>query len=153
MINKITKIKPAKIPLPTLETHLQSTIPKWKFHQPITTTNNKSSTQHLHRSLRFHTYEDTQAFLTQLSMRAHLWGHHPTIVNTYNRVDVFLTTHDEGMGEITEIDLKFAKRIDNMVKVFVKEEQDQEDSAAKTKDGVDVHSLMTNSVLNNAMEN
>ncbi|KAH3687461.1 hypothetical protein WICPIJ_001571 [Wickerhamomyces pijperi] len=51
-------------------------------------------------------------------MRAHLYGHHPTIITTYNRVDVMLTTHDEGEGEVTDIDLKFAKRIDGMVDGF-----------------------------------
>ena len=37
-------------------------------------------------------------------------NHHPTWTNTYNRLEVILTTHDT--GGISKLDFELAKRID-----------------------------------------
>ena len=43
-------------------------------------------------------------------MKAHRMGHHPTIINNYNIVELELTTHD--VGGISELDVKMAKSLD-----------------------------------------
>ncbi len=41
-------------------------------------------------------------------------GHHPTIKNTYNKVEIWLTTHDAG-NTITTKDKKLATAIDALL--------------------------------------
>lgn len=69
-------------------------------------------------------------------MRAHLWGHHPSIATTYNRVSLELTTHDlrddsseiassgtSTMGGISDIDIKLAKKIEEYIHIYSSEEK------------------------------
>lgn len=71
----------------------------------------------LTREVTFQDYESTWAFLTQVSMRSHLWGHHPTITTTYVNVKVELKTHDLE-DQISDIDIKMAKRIENYIQLY-----------------------------------
>ncbi len=48
-------------------------------------------------------------FVVQVGALAERANHHPTITNTYNRVRLDLTTHDE--GGITEHDVELAREI------------------------------------------
>lgn len=84
-------------------------LPHWKLVNDVLT-----------REITFRDYETTWAFLTQVSMRSHLWGHHPTIKTTYNNVKLELVTHDNG-NNISDIDLKLAKRIEKYVKVYIQD--------------------------------
>lgn len=78
------------------------------------------------RECSFANFEQTWGFLTQISMRAHLWGHHPTITTTYNNVKVELTTHDLGdqptSGLISDIDVKLAKKIEQYIELYNKKQ-------------------------------
>ena len=38
--------------------------------------------------------------------------HHPTITNTYNKVEIFLSTHS--INGLSELDIKLADNIDNI---------------------------------------
>lgn len=48
-------------------------------------------------------------FIVQVGALAERANHHPTITNTYNRVRLELTTHDD--GGITERDVELARQI------------------------------------------
>ena len=48
-------------------------------------------------------------FIVQVGTLAERANHHPTLTNTYNRVRVALSTHDE--GGITERDVALAREI------------------------------------------
>ena len=52
-------------------------------------------------------------FITQVGVLAERANHHPTITNTYNRVRVALSTHDE--GGITAHDVDLAREISDRV--------------------------------------
>ena len=65
---------------------------------------------HIRRKYQFKTFETSWAFLTRVAMKAHRMGHHPTIINNYNIVELELTTHD--VGGISELDVKMAKSLD-----------------------------------------
>lgn len=52
------------------------------------------------------------AFMVQIGIEAEKLDHHPTINNTYNRVEIYLSTHD--VGAITKLDIKLADNIDNL---------------------------------------
>jgi 4a-hydroxytetrahydrobiopterin dehydratase len=47
-------------------------------------------------------------------MIAEKMNHHPTWTNTWNRVDIELTTHDAG-NRVTDKDRKMASAIDELV--------------------------------------
>lgn len=50
----------------------------------------------LFRSLRFRGFSQAFAFMTQVALQAEKVDHHPEWFNVYNRVDLWLTTHDAG---------------------------------------------------------
>jgi len=52
-------------------------------------------------------------FIAQVGALAERANHHPTLTNTYNRVRIALSTHDE--GGITERDVALAKEISERV--------------------------------------
>jgi 4a-hydroxytetrahydrobiopterin dehydratase len=53
------------------------------------------------------------SFIDRLAERAHEAKHHPDIRNSYDRVAIALTTHDE--GGVTERDLALAREIESVV--------------------------------------
>lgn len=121
MYNKISKANSTKIPLSNLYTRLAELglLPNWTVKE----TNLKKLI--LIRECIFPNFETTWAFLTQVSMRAHLWGHHPTIHTTYNKVKLKLTTHDLDDDCISDIDLKLAKKIESYISLYKSEEKGQ----------------------------
>ncbi|RMF19271.1 MAG: 4a-hydroxytetrahydrobiopterin dehydratase [Candidatus Dadabacteria bacterium] len=66
----------------------------------------------LHRSLTFPDFASAFGFMTTVALIAEQLGHHPDWHNVYNRVDVYLTTHD--CGGISERDFELAARIDQI---------------------------------------
>ncbi|KAH3680563.1 hypothetical protein WICMUC_000237 [Wickerhamomyces mucosus] len=106
MINKITKIPVIKLSKEQLNKSLLE-IPEWIYF------NNTIS-----RDFKFLNFELTCGFLNQILMRSHLLGHHPTITTTYNRVNILLQTHD--ILQVSDIDIKFAKKINEYNKIYNK---------------------------------
>ena len=92
---------------PTQVQKLLCTIPQWNF---IAGGNHHSKLDTIRREYRFRSFEESWSFITRVAMRAHKLGHHPTIVNKYNIVELELTTHDvEGLSEL---DFKMAKALE-----------------------------------------
>ncbi len=61
-------------------------------------------------SLKFKDFITTWAFMTEVAITAEKMNHHPSWSNTYNTVDITLSTHDAG-NIITEKDNKLAEKI------------------------------------------
>ena len=57
-------------------------------------------------------------------MRGQLLGHHTTITTSYNKVKIDLATHDivtesdKKSSTISDIDIKFAKRIEKYLELY-----------------------------------
>jgi len=68
----------------------------------------------LFRSFEFENFRMAFAFMVEVGFLAEELGHHPNWSNVYNRVDIYLNTHDAG-GTITERDREMSKRIDQLL--------------------------------------
>lgn len=109
MYNKIIRTAPLAVQGSHLVEKLV-TLPRWKILDNM-----------LVREIQFKDYETTWAFLTQISMRSHLWGHHPTITTSYNYVRLQLSTHDLE-DKISDIDLKLANRFEKYIESYTQNE-------------------------------
>jgi len=67
----------------------------------------------LYRKFVFNNFMDAFAFMTKVAMLAEKANHHPTWSNTWNKVEIWLSTHDAG-NVVTEKDLDLSKAIDNL---------------------------------------
>lgn len=63
----------------------------------------------LWRRLRFPDFPAAMAFLVRVAFLAEAANHHPDWSNSYDRVDIRLTTHD--VGGLTELDFALADKI------------------------------------------
>jgi 4a-hydroxytetrahydrobiopterin dehydratase len=68
----------------------------------------------LHRKFEFKDFSEAFAFMTRVALEAEKMNHHPLWTNVYNKVEVWLSTHDAG-DIVTEKDRKLAKKIDKLV--------------------------------------
>jgi 4a-hydroxytetrahydrobiopterin dehydratase len=65
----------------------------------------------LHKKFKFQNFSEAFAFMTRVALEAEKMDHHPTWTNTYNELEISLSTHDAG-DIVTEKDRKLAKKID-----------------------------------------
>jgi 4a-hydroxytetrahydrobiopterin dehydratase len=65
----------------------------------------------LYQKYKFTNFIQAFSFLTSVAILAEKADHHPTIKNTYNIVEIWLTTHDAG-NTITAKDKSLAAQID-----------------------------------------
>jgi len=65
----------------------------------------------LYKKLVFKNFIEAFAFMSKVALVAEKMDHHPTWKNTWNTVEVWLSTHDAG-NTITEKDRKLAEAID-----------------------------------------
>lgn len=65
----------------------------------------------LYRKFEFKTFSEAFAFMTRVALAAEKMDHHPLWTNVYNKVEIWLSTHDAG-DVVTEKDRALAKKID-----------------------------------------
>lgn len=65
----------------------------------------------LQRDFEFKDFSEAFSFMTRVALLAEVHGHHPDWSNSYHRVSISLTTHDEG-NTITDADRAMAVAID-----------------------------------------
>ena len=64
----------------------------------------------LRRSLEFSDFVEAWAFMERVAVIAEECQHHPDWTNSWNRVELAITTHSAGC--LTHLDLAFAKAVD-----------------------------------------
>lgn len=62
----------------------------------------------------FNNFSEAFAFIGRVALLAEKENHHPTIINTWNKVELRLSTHDAG-NIVTEKDLRLAESIDKLI--------------------------------------
>lgn len=68
----------------------------------------------LKKSFVFADFSEAFSFMTRVALLAEKMNHHPTWINTWNRVDIELTTHEAG-NRVTEKDHRLAAAIDQLL--------------------------------------
>ncbi|WP_257658618.1 4a-hydroxytetrahydrobiopterin dehydratase [Parapedobacter lycopersici] len=68
----------------------------------------------LYRSFVFRDFSEAFAFMLRVALLAEAHNHHPTWTNSWNKVEIWLATHDAG-DTVTEKDRKLARAIDQLL--------------------------------------
>lgn len=66
----------------------------------------------LYAEYKFRDFNEAFGFMARVALVAESANHHPEWSNVYNRVKIYLTTHD--VGGVSELDFDLAKRIDRL---------------------------------------
>jgi 4a-hydroxytetrahydrobiopterin dehydratase len=66
----------------------------------------------IQRSIKFEDFNQAWGFMTRVALAAEKADHHPEWSNTYNRVEIVLSTHDA--SGLSEKDVALAKFIDGL---------------------------------------
>ena len=74
----------------------------------------KKEDNKLYKKFEFKNFSEAFAFMTRVAMAAEKMDHHPLWTNVYNKVEVWLNTHDAG-DVVTDKDRKLAKLIDALI--------------------------------------
>lgn len=68
----------------------------------------------LYRSFTFKDFDEAFAFMSKVAAIAKRLDHHPTWTNTYNKLEIWLNTHDAG-DRVTQKDRDMAEAIDKLL--------------------------------------
>ena len=79
----------------------EQALPGWRYEE---------ADRALRRDLRFADFSAAFAFMTRVALAAERADHHPDWSNSWNRVEIALTTHSA--GGVTGRDIALAARID-----------------------------------------
>lgn len=79
----------------------------------------KTTPQSLEKTFEFYSFEEAMQFMQNATPFISETDHHPTWSNTYNRVNVFITTHDVG-NQVTEKDYTLANYLDELYSTFTR---------------------------------
>jgi 4a-hydroxytetrahydrobiopterin dehydratase len=71
----------------------------------------KETDNKLYRKFEFSDFSTAFAFMTRVAIAAEKADHHPLWTNVYNKVEIWLSTHDAG-DIVTSKDRELAKIID-----------------------------------------
>ena len=72
----------------------------------------KEKDNKLYKKFEFKDFSEAFAFMTRVALAAEKMDHHPLWTNVYNKVEIWLNTHDAG-DVVTDKDRKLSKLIDN----------------------------------------
>ena len=81
---------------------------------PTTLPNWQKVAGKLHRDLVFADFVEAFAFMTKVALIAEAMNHHPEWSNVWNRVSIYLITHD--IGGLSNLDVELAQRIDELTR-------------------------------------
>lgn len=70
--------------------------------------------RHLYRAFTFNDFREAFAFMTKVALAAEKMDHHPTWTNTWNKVEIWLSTHSAG-NTVTDKDRALARVIDQFI--------------------------------------
>jgi 4a-hydroxytetrahydrobiopterin dehydratase len=68
----------------------------------------------LRRTFEFADFSEAFAFMTRVALLAEQRNHHPDWSNSWNRVDIALTTHAAG-STVTDADCELAAAVDELL--------------------------------------
>lgn len=68
----------------------------------------------LYRKIEFKNFSEALSFMVRAGLEAEKMNHHPLWTNVYNKVEIWLSTHDAG-DVITEKDVQLAEKINAML--------------------------------------
>jgi len=68
----------------------------------------------LYKKFEFKDFSAAFAFMTRVALAAEKMDHHPLWTNVYNKVEIWLSTHDAG-DIVTDKDRKLSAKIDALV--------------------------------------
>ena len=67
----------------------------------------------LQRTFTFKNFSEAFAFMTRVALVAEQMNHHPYWINVWNKVEIYLSTHDAG-DIVTDKDRKLSASIDSI---------------------------------------
>ena len=68
----------------------------------------------LYRKIEFKDFSEAFAFMLRTAIEAERMNHHPLWTNVYNKVEIWLNTHDAG-DIVTDKDIKLAEKINGLL--------------------------------------
>jgi len=74
----------------------------------------KEENNTLYKKFTFKNFSEAFAFMTRVAIEAEKMDHHPQWTNVYNKVEIWLNTHDAG-DIVTDKDRMLAKKIDGLL--------------------------------------
>ena len=74
----------------------------------------KEENNKLYKKFTFKNFNEAFAFMTSVALLAEKADHHPTWTNTWNTVEIWLSTHDAG-NVVTNKDKSLASKIDELI--------------------------------------
>ena len=75
----------------------------------------KEEKDKLYKKFVFSDFNQAFGFMSRVALLAEKADHHPTWTNTWNTVEIWLSTHDAG-NKVTQKDIDLASSIDDLVK-------------------------------------
>ena len=68
----------------------------------------------LYRKFEFRDFSEAFAFMVRIAIEAERMNHHPLWKNVYNKLEIWLNTHDAG-DVITNKDVQLAEKINSLM--------------------------------------
>lgn len=73
----------------------------------------KEEDNKLYKKFEFKNFSEAFSFMTRVALAAEKMDHHPLWTNVYNKVEIWLNTHDAG-DVVTDKDRKLSETIDRL---------------------------------------
>jgi 4a-hydroxytetrahydrobiopterin dehydratase len=73
----------------------------------------KEENNKLHKQFEFKDFSEAFAFMTRVALAAEKMDHHPKWTNEYNKLDIWLSSHDAG-DIVTDKDKRLSEIIDKI---------------------------------------